>query len=84
MTIGATADNHSFDRHKKGIDATLKALATAGIVGIGTSGKAEAAAMKKGGALRPNSNTADASPWQDHGDAAARRGTRRTRVARTS
>ena len=62
VTVGATADNHSFDRHERGVDSTLKALAAAGIVGVGTSGKKEAAAMKKSGALRPDS-TADASPW---------------------
>ena len=67
VTVGATADNHSLDRHEKGVDSTLKALAAAGIVGVGTSPKREAAEMKKGGALRPN-NTDDASPRRYRND----------------
>ena len=68
VTVGATADNHAYDRREKGIDSTLNALKAAGIVGVGTSSKAEAKEIKKAafksGAIRPpGAPGPDASPW---------------------
>ena len=41
VTVGATANNHAFDRSAKGVSATLDALGRAGIAGVGTSRAAD-------------------------------------------